>query len=334
MHCGFTPPRSALLCAMLATLSLVLPGCSPEVDPDAIAGAETEAVAEEPESESDEVEEPQAFSPDRLPLSDASLGEFPFFALPEGYFTKPRNESTQALGQFAFWTGAEYIQANGRIYQGNIQPVDGKVFSSAELSLALEEQITRKGGVLIADSVVPSGARAEVLTRTFVDEYSKGLCWPTEPVRTYVVRQLDRHVWVHACTYGDIGGGWVIAEIPVPRPETPPLTAAGLLQALSEAGEAELGLQYVAGQAIPSDADTLVAALTGLMEREPEAVLDIHGRAGTGLSAEERHALGLARARYLQDALVAAGMAAGRLVVQGSDREGVPGVTVSYASAP
>lgn len=328
--------RMVLLAALLAAMSAAMPGCSSGGGDEAAAEAESGGESETAEAASEEgetEEQAPAFDPDKLPLTDARLGEFPFFHLPEGYHTKPRNESTQAIGHFAFWNGSDYIEANGRIYQGNIQAVDGKVFSGSELALALEQQITAKGGVLITDSVVPSSARAVVLTREFVDEYSKGLCWPTEPVRTYVVRDLDRHVWVHACTYGGIGGGWVIAEIPVERTQTPALSAQELANALRDGGEAALGLTYRAGVEAPLDADGQVAALVRFMDEAPDAVLTLRGSAGPGLSAGEREALAQARARHLHATLVAAGVAGERLRIAASDEAGMAGVVVAYAPA-
>ena len=333
MHGGLKISRTVLLAALVAALSVVVPGCSTEVDEGAVAETEGEAEAAEPEADETATEEEPAFDPEKLPLTDARLGEFPFFHLPEGYHTRPRNESTQAIGLFAFWNGTDYIEAKGRVYQGNVQAVDGKVFSSSELALALEDQITGKGGVLIADEVVPSGARAVVLTREFVAEYSKGLCWPTEPVRTYVVRDLERHIWVHACTYGDIGGGWVIAEIPVERPEKPALSAQELADRLEKDGEAELGLVYRAGAEAPIDAAPQLAALVDFFDRTPDAVLTIRGTAGPGLSAGEREALAQARARHLYDALTAAGVAGDRLRTAATAEEKTAGVVVAYAPA-
>ena len=317
----------------MASALLAMPACSSGVDEGSLEASDEVVVEESAGPAPDaEAEEQRNFNPDSLPISEARLGEFPYFHLPDGYHTKPRNESVQALGRFAFWHGKGYIEANGRIYQGNIQAVDGKVFSSAELTLALEEQITGKGGVLIADSVVPSGDRAPVLTRDFVDEYNKGLCWPTEPVRTYVIRSVGHHVWVHACTYGDIGGGWVIADIEVPNAVASPLPAPELTRQLRESGEADLRLQYLPSEVVPRDADAQIAALVALLEDRPAARLSIRGSAGTGLSANDREALARARARHLYEALVTAGAAADQLDVQGGADVGVPGVSVAYVS--
>ncbi len=335
MHSGFAVPRLFLSALLLALASLALPACSPgngEAPAEATdAGSDEAAAAEEVAGEGSGSEAaPKAFSPDSLPVSEVELGEFPYFRLPEGYHTKLRNEATQALGRFAFWHGAGYIEANGRIYQGNIQAVEGKVFSSAELTLAIEKQILGMGGVLIADSVVPSADRAIVLTRDFVDEYSKGLCWPTEPVRTYVVRSVGHDVWVHACTYGDMGGGWVIGDIPVPGAVEAPLPGAGLVRALRETGKADLRLSYPPGAAVPRDPGAQVDALAGLLVASPQARLSIRGSAGAGLDADAREALALARARQLHDALVEAGVDAGQLELEANPEVAAPGISVVY----
>ncbi|KAB8162443.1 hypothetical protein FKV24_018290 [Lysobacter maris] len=324
--------RTVLLSALLATVTLAVPGCSEGVGEGDVVEEDADAEADEAEEAATEEEAPE-FDPDKLPMTDVRLGEFPFFHLPEGYHTKPKNESTQALGQFAFWNGNDYIGANGRIYQGNIQAVDGKVFSSPELTLALEKQILGKGGVLIADGVVPSGARAAVLTREFTAEYNKGLCWPTEPVRTYVVRDARRHVWVHACTYGDIGGGWVIAEIPVEAQEQAALSAQALAERLEKGGEVRLGLTYKAGAEVADDADAQVAEVVRYMDRNPDAALTLRGSAGPGLSAGERGALGQARAQHVYNALTAAGVAGARLQVTTTSEQDVAGVSIAYAPA-
>lgn len=52
-----------------------------------------------------------AFDVNGVALSTASLGDFPYLRLPEGY--KPQNSETQDFADFPFWTGSRFEMVEG-----------------------------------------------------------------------------------------------------------------------------------------------------------------------------------------------------------------------------
>src|SRR3546814_15915425 len=66
-----------------------------------------------------------AFDIEAVPVSDAALGEFPYFSLPAGY--EPMNRPVQMdYARFPFWTGEGFEWVEGRSYETSIDAADGK----------------------------------------------------------------------------------------------------------------------------------------------------------------------------------------------------------------
>src|SRR3546814_16309094 len=77
------------------------------------------------------------FRSEAVPVSDAALGEFPYFSLPAGY--EPMNRPVQMdYARFPFWTGEGFEWVEGRSYETSIAAADGKTWSEFELRKNLE----------------------------------------------------------------------------------------------------------------------------------------------------------------------------------------------------
>ncbi|QDH71583.1 OmpA family protein [Marilutibacter alkalisoli] len=300
------------------TACLALAACGGDAPPPADE-PETDATAEastEPESD-----EPKAFDITTIPVSDAPLGEFPYFQLPEGYHTTEKLSSTIEVGQFPFWVGEFFIGVEGRIHQANIRGNEGKAFSALEVEQAIRNAITSAGGVEIANMVIPRSRTQDVLTRSFTQEFSNGLCWPKEPVRTYVVHRTDKDIWVHACTYGGIGAAWVIAETATAEPEFEVVSSDTLRERLRTEGRVAIPVGFASASAelLPGAAAQIREIVT-LLEQEAEWLLDINVHVDDSGSAQHSMALSEARARAVAEAMAAAGAGTGRLKARGLGR--------------
>ncbi|GAB3339004.1 OmpA family protein [Marilutibacter aestuarii] len=298
--------RTVLLASVAACLAMTACGDAP-APPEA-----SRAEAAAPAPDAPEAAAPPSFDIAEIPVSDAPLGDFPYFSVPEGYYTNEQFSSTIEAGRFPMWVGDMFIAVEGRIHQANIRVDDGKSFSTLEVEEKVRDAIAGAGGVELSNMVIPKSHTQDVLTRAFTQEFSNGLCWPSEPVRTYVVHRTDKDIWVHACTYGGIGAAWVIVETATSVAMPEPVDAATLGAQLDD-GEARLPIAFPsASTALPDNAQSQVAALASALEARPALRLEILGYAGA-MGDAAADALSKDRARAVIDALESLGIAGERL---------------------
>lgn len=305
---------------LLAALSLSACGGG-EAAEDTAATAAAPPPAEPAPAEPAPEPEP-SFDIARVPVSDAPLGDFPYFSLPAGYHTTDKLSSHSAMATFPFWVGDRYIGVEGRVYQANIRAVDGKTFSAREVEKNIEHLVDAAGGVKIAEMVIPKAASSEVLTREFALTYANGLCWPSEPVRTYVIHRTDKDIWVHACTYGGIGGAWVIAETATVEPTATLLPSSELRQRMDADGKVAVQITFASDSArILPGSQAQLEQIAEWLQQDPELRLAVNGHTDDTGTAERNRTLSQARATAVTAALAGHGIDASRLQAHGLGRE-------------
>ena len=255
-------------------------------------------------------------------LSDAPLGEFPYLALPRGYHSTERLRSEFPREVFPFWVGDRYIAVEGRLHLVNLRADEGRNFSALEVAGNLEHLMRQAGAVPLASGVVPRAASGPVLTREFTRKFANGLCWPTEPLATWVIRRTDRDIWVQGCTYGGIGGAWVVAETAAPEPTATLLPANELRSRIDAEGRVALRIHFASDSArLLAGAQPQLDQVVELLQGLPELALAVEGHTDDTGSAERNRALSAARAAAVVAVLVERGIAPGRLEVRGIGRE-------------
>lgn len=323
--------RFPLLFVSLLVVSLA--GCGGDTTPAAQApSAQEQESPAAPTSEGSGPQEDDAASTEeppedgfdiaKVPISDAPLGEFPYFSLPRGYHTTERLTSEFPRVVFPFWVGDRYIAVEGRVYMANIRADEGRTFSALEVASNVDHVLQQAGGVKLADMAVPRAASGSVLTREFTRKFANGLCWPSEPVRTYVVHRTDRDIWVQSCTYGGIGGAWVIAETMTPEPTATLLPANELRQKIDADGRVTLQINF------GSDSSQILAGsmpqleqVAELLQGLPELSLSVEGHTDDTGTAERNLQLSRQRAQAVVEALAERGVEATRLSARGLGRD-------------
>lgn len=307
---------AALLCALAACsdADVQVPPQSDEAE-----GSVEEVVEAQPAAE----DEDRAFQISTVPVSDAPIGEFPYFPMPDGYHTTAKLSGTIEHAVFPFRLEDRYVAVEGRVHQANFRVDEGRAFSTLEVESHIEETMARAGAQKVFEGVVPRGESSRVLTREFTSTFANGLCWPTEPVRTYVIHRTDRAIWVHACSYGGIGAAWVIAEDTRVAPdEAPAVGAEALRQRIDAEGRVDLAIHFESDSSrMLSGSQQQIAEILEMMEDAPELALSVNGYTDNSGTAQRNLQLSAQRAQTIVDELVHRGIDPDRLRAHGFGRE-------------
>ncbi|MCX4195734.1 OmpA family protein [Methylobacterium organophilum] len=257
-----------------------------------------------------------AFALDSVPVSDAPLGRFPYFALPDGY--QPVNPpETREFGHFLFWTGAALREVEGKVFLSLIGPRDGKTYSAYELRKNIEAVLTQAGGRKIADGRIPGS-----VTETLPEDIRVGMYEGLgnvygAPMQTWVIRRPDRQIWVHFVPDSN-GAAWTILETKPFVQTAALLPAERLKQDLDKTGKAVIQVNFATDRAeiLPASAPQ-IDAVAALLRTDPGLRLAINGYTdGTGAAAHNQ-ALSDGRAKAVVARLVGAGIAKDRLRAEG-----------------
>ncbi len=270
----------------------------------------------DPASAQDKVSGPAASILEAVPVSNAPLGGFPYFALPDGY--QPLNPpETRAFGHFLFWTGTALHEVEGKVFLSLIGTKDGKTYASYELKKNIEAVLTQAGGRKIADSRIPAS-----LTETLPEDIRIGMYEGlgnvyNEPVQTWVIRRPDRQIWVHFVP-GSNNAAWTILETKPFLQTAALLPAEQLKQDLDTTGKAVIQVNFATDRTeiLPASAPQ-IDAVAGLLRTNPGLRLAINGHTDETGAAAHNQALSDGRAKAVMAKLVAAGVARDRLKARG-----------------
>ncbi|WP_251982363.1 OmpA family protein [Methylobacterium sp. B1] len=226
----------------------------------------------DPASAQDTVSGPAASILEAVPVSNAPLGGFPYFALPDGY--QPLNPpETRAFGHFLFWTGTALHEVEGKVFLSIIGTKDGKTYASYELKKNIEAVLTQAGGLKIADSRIPAS-----LTETLPEDIRIGMYEGlgnvyNEPAQTWVIRRPDRQIWVHFVP-GSNNAAWTILETKPFLQTAALLPAEQLKQDLDTTGKAVIQVNFATDRTeiLPASAPQ-IDAVAGLLRTNPRGGL-------------------------------------------------------------
>lgn len=256
-----------------------------------------------------------AFDVNSVALSTASLGDFPYLRLPDGY--KPQNSETHDFADFPFWTGAGFQMVEGRVHQTQITNDSGKSFSRLELLRNMEHALKEAGAVRIFDGQIPNEA-AHALPEAVQMAALNGIGdIYNNPSQTWIIRQADRTVWVHLYV-GSAQGAMAVAEVKALAPTAGLLPASELARKIAADGRVAVPVEFALDKADILDVSRpQIDAVAQLLKEETGLRLSVEGHTdNTGAPARNRP-LSEERARAVVAALTQQGIDATRLEAKG-----------------
>ena len=256
-----------------------------------------------------------AFDVNSVALSTASLGDFPYLRLPDGY--KPQNSETHDFADFPFWSGAGFQMVEGRVHQTQITNDSGKSFSRLELLRNMEHALKEAGAVRIFDGQIPNEA-AHALPEAVQMAALNGIGdIYNNPSQTWIIRQADRTVWVHLYV-GSAQGAMAVAEVKALAPTAGLLPASELARKIAADGRVAVPVEFALDKADILDVSRpQIDAVAQLLKEETGLRLSVEGHTdNTGAPARNRP-LSEERARAVVAALTQQGIDAKRLEAKG-----------------
>ena len=256
------------------------------------------------------------FDIEAIEVSDAALGEFPYFSLPAGY--EPMNKPVQMdYARFPFWTGHAFEWVEGRSYETAIGAVDGKTWSEFELRKNLESLLESVGAVKVTSSKIPREWRDKLEDDT-TQGHIEGLGdIYNEAATVYVIRRADRNIWVHFVTNSAMGN-WLIMESSPFEPTAKLIDASAMKKSIDSTGKVALQVNFATDSTqVEPSSEPQVEQVVQLLRDDPSLELSIDGHTDSTGDAQHNKVLSEGRARAVVGELVDRDIDAARLEAHG-----------------
>ncbi|BCX72250.1 OmpA family protein [Acinetobacter bereziniae] len=290
---------SVLLLLVLPTFGLI--GCSKPEKAEVIT---TESSASSVASETVKTESIQnTFDLSQIPISNITLGQFPYISLPNGY---QFHDATKVnFEKIPFWTGQHIQNIEGQLYSAAIQQnEDYKEGSFLELQRNLENVIQQLGGKQITMSKIPQQA-LDKLPQKFQVDYVAGLGDVfNNPTQTFVVRQANKNIWFQLTQTGNGNAGLLVAETKPVEITAKVLNSDQLKTALDKENKVNIEVNFATDQAnILPESQAQIEQVIQLLKNNPELKLTINGHTDGSGDAKHNQALSEQRANAVVKAL-------------------------------
>jgi outer membrane protein OmpA-like peptidoglycan-associated protein len=290
---------SVLLLLVLPTFGLM--GCSKPEKAEVIT---TESSASSVASETVKTESIQnTFDLSQIPISNITLGQFPYISLPNGY---QFHDATKVnFEKIPFWTGQHIQNIEGQLYSAAIQQnEDYKEGSFLELQRNLENVIQQLGGKQITMSKIPPQA-LDKLPQKFQVDYVAGLGDIfNNPTQTFVVRQANKNIWFQLTQTGNGNAGLLVAETKPVEITAKVLNSDQLKTALDKQNKVNIEVNFATDQAnILPESQAQIEQVIQLLKNNPELKLTINGHTDGSGDAKHNQALSEQRANAVVKAL-------------------------------
>lgn len=305
--------KIATRAALTLASFLVLSACKPH-DESATAAADAPAAADTGSGAAPSAE--KSFDIGSVPVSNVTLGEFPYITLPAGYSSGSYSTETKDFARFPFWVKGEPHWVEGKMYLATFGAESGKSMSEYEVKKSFDALVQQMGGQKVSEEKIPNDTIkgwGEEITAGFVDGLGDVY---NEPATTYLIRRADGNIWIHLAVSGV--GSYVIAKEKGFEATAKLLPAAELKQQLDAAGKVALQVNFATDKTdMLPDSLPQIDQVTQLLKDDPGLKLSVNGHTDNSGDAAHNQQLSEGRANAVVAAIVARGIDAARLGAKG-----------------
>jgi OOP family OmpA-OmpF porin len=266
-------------------------------------------------------EAPATFDPATVPESTAALPPFPLFQAPEGLTGSLAGEREREFDRSHVIAGDGIIAVEGRLFTERYRLQGGaRDWSELEFHRNYRDAIAALGGVEVSRVQFTPVVAGAFGGRAAVDAHYHGTCASAGcENHTYLIRQGGDEYWVQVST-GRIPASGQVAVLQR-RPMASSLAlvqAAEMKRAIDADGRIALQFNFATDSAALREGDRpLVEEITTLLLDDPALAVSVDGHTDASGSPARNRELSRQRAEAVRDALIARGIDARRLAVQG-----------------
>jgi len=202
--------------ALYTLTSLCLVAC--KKGPEAVVTTEQQTTATDTTATAKTDTTTVAFDSNKIPLSDKELGTFPYLTLPENYKYGYGDDGIKAADiidadKEYFAVNGKLIPQQGKTAKAQLEKVPGSKGGKFN-SLVVEENLTKTiealGGIQVNNVPVPDSEMKRIGDKELIDKhYGYSIDHNlTDDVKTFIIRQKDKEVWIQF-TLMNQESGWI-----------------------------------------------------------------------------------------------------------------------------
>lgn len=260
---------------------------------------------------------PVEFDINQYPVSEVSLGDFPYITLPIGYTNKGYGQTNKEFARFPFWVNGKTHWVEGKFHGEVFTAEQGRDGSELEVKRNFEDLVKQMGGVKVSEGRVPTETIKEwgdEITQGFIEGLGNVY---SAPVITYLVRRADGNIWVHLVA-DNINYAYVIGQEKAFQQTATLLPASELKKQIDSAGKVALQVNFATDKTdILPDSMPQVEQVVALLNQDPALKLAINGHTDNTGDKAHNQTLSEGRAKAVVMAVTGKGIDAARLVAQG-----------------
>ena len=300
----------------LTLTALILSGCKkpPEISPAASAAQAENAM---PAAAAAQVTA-GAFDIQSVPMSTATLGEFPYVKLPEGYDDGAYGKTID-FTRAPLWTGDRVEYVEGKVFMSDVRAKEGKEYSTLEVVRNIDATIKSAGGVHVTESEIPQ-AKYDEIPQAMRSELEKGLLWMENgsTINTWLIRRADGDIWVQYRHSPQFPATWLIVQAKPLQITASLLPASELKKQIDAAGKVALQVNFATDKTdVLPDSLPQIEQVVALLKEDPALKLAVNGHTDDSGDAAHNQPLSEGRAKAVVALLVGQGIDAARLTAAG-----------------
>lgn len=269
-------------------------------------------------AKTDKVVSENGFDINAIAVSDKALGSFPYVGLPEGYENQYPARVDYEVAYF--WVGNHFEKPEGRIFYSRVVSKKNKTYSDIELGRNIAKVITDAGGIKIFEGKLDPDTAYDSIPQQNRLKYTNGYGFiGYKTTSTYLIRRSDRNIWIQF-TPGDDGAsiGWMVLETKPLKITASIIQADQIKKELDINGHIALYINFETDKsAIEPASLPIVNELTKLLSENSSLRVKIEGHTDNAGSAPYNLKLSNARAAWIKNLLIKAGIREDRLQAAG-----------------